>query len=139
VGARLAGATTLMPFERGRATRLRVKPTGNEDIANFFACKKILAFTGRLDGGYLCISKAKILICKDDAPTIRSKVEAALTRQAAVALISRRIPAETLRCLWTMLAHSQGTLLNASHLASGLNISAPTVSSYTRLAAGAAS
>jgi len=44
-----------------------------------------------------------------------------------------RIPAETLSRLWTMLAHNQGTLLNASRLASGLSISAPTVSSYIDL------
>lgn len=45
----------------------------------------------------------------------------------------RRVPAETLERLWTMLAHSQGTLLNASKLASGLSISAPTVTSYIDL------
>ncbi|MGH6899637.1 MAG: ATP-binding protein [Geminicoccaceae bacterium] len=44
-----------------------------------------------------------------------------------------RIRAETLERLWTMLAHSQGTLLNASKLASGLSISAPTVTSYIDL------
>ena len=40
-----------------------------------------------------------------------------------------RIPAETLERLWTMLAHNQGGLLNASRLASGLSVSAPTVTS----------
>jgi predicted AAA+ superfamily ATPase len=44
-----------------------------------------------------------------------------------------RIPAETLGRLWTMLAHSQGTLLNASKLAAGLSISAPTVVRYVDL------
>ncbi|MCP5115211.1 MAG: ATP-binding protein [bacterium] len=44
-----------------------------------------------------------------------------------------RIPAETLGRLWTMLAHGQGTLLNASKLATGLSISAPTVTSYIDL------
>ena len=44
-----------------------------------------------------------------------------------------RIPAEILERLWTMLAHSQGTLLNASRLASGLAVSAPTVTSYVSL------
>jgi predicted AAA+ superfamily ATPase len=41
-----------------------------------------------------------------------------------------RIPAETLGRLWTMLAHNQGTMLNASRLASGLMVSAPTVTRY---------
>jgi len=44
-----------------------------------------------------------------------------------------RIPSETLSRLWTMLAHNQGTLLNASQLASGLSVSAPTVTSYIGL------
>ncbi|MBB4266683.1 ATP-binding protein [Roseospira visakhapatnamensis] len=45
----------------------------------------------------------------------------------------RRVPAETLERLWTMLAHNQGGLLNASRLASGLSITAPTVTSYIDL------
>ena len=45
----------------------------------------------------------------------------------------RRIPAGTLERLWTMLAHSQGAMLNASKLAAGLSITAPTVSNYVDL------
>jgi len=44
-----------------------------------------------------------------------------------------RIPAETLERLWTMLAHGQGALLNASRLASRLAVSAPIVTSYIGL------
>ncbi|MFN2287346.1 MAG: ATP-binding protein [Chromatocurvus sp.] len=44
-----------------------------------------------------------------------------------------RIPAQTLERLWTMLAHCQGTLLNASRLASGLSLTAPTVTRYIDL------
>ena len=50
-----------------------------------------------------------------------------------VAQFGRRIPAETLERFWTMLAHGQGTLLNASKLAAGLSVSAPTVGSYIDL------
>ena len=50
-----------------------------------------------------------------------------------VPMFGPRIPAETLERLWTMLAHNQGTLLNASRLASGLAVSAPTVTSYIGL------
>jgi predicted AAA+ superfamily ATPase len=46
-----------------------------------------------------------------------------------------RIPAETLERLWTMLAHNQATLLNASRLASALSVSAPTVTRYIDLLA----
>ncbi|MEI8295416.1 MAG: ATP-binding protein [Alphaproteobacteria bacterium] len=46
-----------------------------------------------------------------------------------------RIPSETLGRLWTMLAHNQGTSLNASLLSSSLSISSPTVTSYVDLLA----
>lgn len=46
-----------------------------------------------------------------------------------------RIPAQTLDRLWTMLAHSQGTLLNAARLAASLQVSAPTVTRYIDLLA----
>ena len=44
-----------------------------------------------------------------------------------------RIPAATLESLWTMLSHGQGSLLNASNLASALSVSAPTVRKYIDL------
>jgi len=44
-----------------------------------------------------------------------------------------RIPAEVLGRFWTMLAHNQGSLLNASQLASNLSVSAPTISHYVSL------
>ncbi len=48
-------------------------------------------------------------------------------------LTLRRIPAETLERLWTMLAHGQGGLLNASRLAASLGVSGPTVTGYIDL------
>ena len=44
-----------------------------------------------------------------------------------------RIPAETLRRFWTMLAHEQGGLLNAAKLAAGLGISGQSVARYLDL------
>ncbi|MBE0437674.1 MAG: ATP-binding protein [Methylomicrobium sp.] len=44
-----------------------------------------------------------------------------------------RIPAETLRRFWTMLAHNQGELLNAAKLASSLGVDGKTVSRYLDL------
>jgi predicted AAA+ superfamily ATPase len=52
-----------------------------------------------------------------------------------VPMFGPRIPAETLERLWTMLAHGQGTLLNASRLAAGLAISAQSVTRYIDLLA----
>jgi len=50
-----------------------------------------------------------------------------------VPLLGPRIPAETLRRFWTMLAHSQGQLLNAARLAAGLGVSGQTVARYLDL------
>lgn len=50
-----------------------------------------------------------------------------------VPMFGPRIPPETLERLWTMLAHSQGSLLNSSRLATGIGMSAPTVTSYLGL------
>ena len=41
-----------------------------------------------------------------------------------------RIPAETLRRYWQMLAHNQGQMLNAAQLANGLGVSGHTVARY---------
>jgi predicted AAA+ superfamily ATPase len=44
-----------------------------------------------------------------------------------------RIPAETLRRFWTMLAHNQAELLNAATLARGLGVDGKTVARYLDL------
>lgn len=44
-----------------------------------------------------------------------------------------RIPAETLRRLWTMFSHHQGGLLNAAQLARGLGVTGATVTNYLDL------
>jgi predicted AAA+ superfamily ATPase len=44
-----------------------------------------------------------------------------------------RIPAETLDRFWTMLAHNQGSVLNAAHLARSLEVSGVTVGRYLDL------
>ena len=46
-----------------------------------------------------------------------------------------RIPAETLLRFWTMLAHNQATLLNASTLAQGLGVEGKSVARYLNLLA----
>jgi len=55
--------------------------------------------------------------------------------QRDVGMFGPRLPAEMLERLWTMLAHSQGSLLNASRFASGLGVSAQTVTRYIDLLA----
>lgn len=73
-------------------------------------------------------------LAKSDADSLKlrkSFIRTYLERD--VAQFGPRIPAESLERLWTMLAHSQGTLLNASKMASGLMMSAPTVTTYIDL------
>jgi len=50
-----------------------------------------------------------------------------------IPLLGPRIPAEALESLWTMLAHNQGALLNASRLAAALMVSAQTTTRYIDL------
>lgn len=50
-----------------------------------------------------------------------------------VPMFGSRIPSETLRRLWTMLAHEQGATLNASKLGAGLGVRGQTISSYVDL------
>lgn len=47
--------------------------------------------------------------------------------------VSPRFPAETLRRLWTMLAHLHGTQLNVSRIATSLGVSGQTVARYIDL------
>lgn len=73
-------------------------------------------------------------LAADDADSLafrRSFIRTYLERD--VPQLGPRIAAETLERLWTMLAHGQGTLLNASRLAAGLAVSAPTVTAYVDL------
>jgi len=47
-----------------------------------------------------------------------------------------RIPAETLRRFWSMLAHINGSVLNASKLASSMGVSVPTIKNYIDILEG---
>jgi uncharacterized protein len=50
-----------------------------------------------------------------------------------VPMFAPRLPAETVGRLWTMLAHSQGSPLNQSRLASSLAVSTPAIGRYIDL------
>jgi predicted AAA+ superfamily ATPase len=82
---------------------------------------------GGFPDSFLARSDAESLSLRDDF--IRTYLE------RDVAQFGPRIPAETLERLWTMLAHGQGMLLNASRLAAGLSVAAPTVVRYIDLLA----
>jgi predicted AAA+ superfamily ATPase len=50
-----------------------------------------------------------------------------------VPMFAPRLPTETIGRLWTMLAHSQGGLLNQSRIASALGVANPTIDRYIDL------
>lgn len=52
-----------------------------------------------------------------------------------IPMLGPRIPAETLDRFWTMLAHLQGGIFNASGIARSLDVSVPTVGKYLDLMA----
>lgn len=73
-------------------------------------------------------------LAADDAASLRWRDAFIATYlERDIPALGPRIPATTLRRLWTMLAHSQGGLLNQSQLASSLAISGQTVARYIDL------
>jgi predicted AAA+ superfamily ATPase len=73
-------------------------------------------------------------LAPDDAASLAWRFDFIRTYlERDVPMFGPRVPAETLRRLWTMLAHNQGQLLNASRLAAGLAVSVPTVTRYIDL------
>lgn len=73
-------------------------------------------------------------LARSDAESLRLREDFIRTYlERDVPQFGPRIPAETLERFWTMLAHCQGTLLNASRLAAALAVKAPTVVRYIDL------
>jgi predicted AAA+ superfamily ATPase len=73
-------------------------------------------------------------LAKDNAASLAWR-EAFITTylEKDIPALGPRIPATTLRRLWTMLAHNQGELLDQSKLASSLGINGQTVGRYIDL------
>lgn len=109
----------------GRIAHVEMGPLDMLEVARDEAASHALWLRGGFPESFLARSDAESLAIRDDF--IRTYLE------RDVPQFGPRIPAETLARLWTMLAHGQGTLLNASRLGSGLAISAPTVTRYIDL------
>ena len=74
------------------------------------------------------------LLAGFDAASLRWRVDFIRTYlERDIPQLGPRIPAETLLRLWTMLAHQQGGLLNASALARALVVDGKTVAAYLDL------
>jgi predicted AAA+ superfamily ATPase len=73
-------------------------------------------------------------LARDESASMRWRMNFISTYlERDVPQLGPRIPAVTLRRLWTMLAHNQGEQVNLSKLASGLDVSVPTVTRYIEL------
>lgn len=73
-------------------------------------------------------------LAADDALSLRWRQDFIRTYlERDVPQLGPRIPAETLRRFWTMLAHNQAALLNAANLARSLGVSGVTVAHYLDL------
>ena len=109
----------------GRIEYVNLNPFDVLEVAPDTAATTKLWVRGGFPDGFLAASDADSLVFSQNF--IRTYLE------RDVPQFGRRVPAEMLERLWTMLAHGQGTLLNASKLASGLSVSAPTVVGYIDL------
>jgi predicted AAA+ superfamily ATPase len=109
----------------GRIEYVNMGPLGVLEVAPDDAALNRLWLRGGFPDSYLAKSDS------DSLKLRRSFIRTYLERD--VPQFGPRIPSETLERLWIMLAHNQGTLLNASRLASGLSVSAPTISTYIDL------
>lgn len=109
----------------GRIAYVEMTPITAREVSAERAIQDRLWLRGGFPDSYLAASDAESLALREDF--IRTYLE------RDVPEFGPRIPAATLRRLWTMLAHNQGQLLNASRLAAGLEVSAPTVTRYIDL------
>ncbi len=74
------------------------------------------------------------LLARSDAASLRWRDAFIATYlERDIPLLGPRVPAETLRRLWTMLAHRQGAPLNAAEMAGSLGIAGTTVGRYLDL------
>jgi len=88
----------------------------------------------RLDTLWLRGGFPESLLADSDAASLRWRRDFIRTYlERDVPQLGPRIPAETLRRLWTMLAHQQGGLLNAAALARALAVDGKTISAYLDL------
>jgi predicted AAA+ superfamily ATPase len=109
----------------GRIAYVEMGPLDVLEAAGDEATLSKLWLRGGFPDSFLARSDEESLFLRKDF--IRTYLE------RDVPQLGPRIPAETLERLWTMLAHSQGTLLNASRLAAGLAVSVPTIVRYIDL------
>lgn len=109
----------------GRISYIQMTPLLLSEISHKKSDLESLWLRGGFPDSYLAIDDSHSFNLRKDF--IRTYLE------RDVPLFGPRIPAETMERLWTMLAHKQGTLLNASDLAKALQVSAQSINRYIDL------
>ena len=107
----------------GRISYVELDPVGALEVAS-----------NNLDRLWLRGVFPDSLLAADDAASLRWRqdfIRSYLERD--IPQLGPRIPAETLRQFWTMLAHHQSGLLNAAQFAQGLGVDGKTVVRYLDL------
>ena len=112
----------------GRIEHVRLGPLDVHDVSAEVAPATTLWVRGGFPDSLTAASD------EDSMALRRNLIQTYLERDVSE-FTGRRIPAQTLERLWTMLAHSQGQMLNASKLAGSLAVSGPTVTTYIDLLA----
>ncbi len=109
----------------GRITLLQLAPLDVLETAGLGRDPHSLWLRGGFPMSYLASDDRESLTWRQDF------VQTYLERD--IPQLGPRIPSETLHRFWTMLAHSQGAVLNMSRIASGLGVSGQTVGRYIDL------
>lgn len=107
----------------GRIRHLELAPLDAGEVDN-----------NRLNALWLRGGFPESLLAGSDAASLRWRRDFIRTYlERDIPQLGPRIPAETLRRFWTMLAHQQGSLLNAAALARALAVDGKTIANYLDL------
>ena len=109
----------------GRIAYVDMVPLSALEVVDAQASRERLWLRGGFPDSYLADSDQDSMALRRDF--IRTYLE------RDVAMFGPRVPATTLERLWTMLAHRQGAILNASALGRALEISTQSVNRYVDL------
>lgn len=115
----------------------------SESLAGRIAYKELSGFTAAeinnkaskdVDRLWLRGGFPDSFLAKNDEASLRWRLNFIATYlEREVPQFGPRMPATTLRLLWTMLAHNQGGQLNIAQLGNNLDVSAPTAKRYVEL------
>jgi uncharacterized protein len=119
----------------GSASLELLKQSG-ESLAGRIAYMELAGFTpveypGHIDKLWLRGGFPPSILARSDRVSMRWRTEFVRTYiERDIPLMAMRVPAERLRRFWTMLAHLQGTTLNASKIGASLGLDDKTITNY---------